>query len=206
MTKLEAVNYIARRVLGAEVPALDTGGHSAAADIERFIDEQELAIQGRGWSFNTFPDIALSPSPNPGQIALPDSTIQVWVEPGQANSTDNITQEGDHLYDMDNLTDQFTSDVHVRIVKRLGFACIPEPFRQWIAASALCRYNESTRGNPAKQNVFDREELKRKVEAERLEERNRHSSALNTPDIRRLKGNRYRWGSTSYGASVWGNW
>lgn len=61
MTKLDAVQEILRRSGLYVPPALDTDGASAAANAERVLDAEELAVQSRGWHYNTRRKVQLSP-------------------------------------------------------------------------------------------------------------------------------------------------
>jgi len=62
MTKLDAVNRILRAVNEFKVAALDTDGDSAQAIAEQVLDEQDRAIQARGWHENKEVDIELEPA------------------------------------------------------------------------------------------------------------------------------------------------
>lgn len=61
MTKLQAVQEILRRSGLMPPAALDTDGASMASNAERCLDSEELAVQSRGWHYNTRREILLSP-------------------------------------------------------------------------------------------------------------------------------------------------
>lgn len=62
MTKLEAVQEVLRRNGMEPGPALDPTGPSMMGKAERILDAEELAIQTRGWHYNTKYNVEVSPS------------------------------------------------------------------------------------------------------------------------------------------------
>lgn len=202
MTKLEAVQQIGRRILAYQIAALDTDGNGAAADIEREVDNQNLYLQSRGWSFNTYHETVLTPDGS-GNIVFDDNTIKQWPDPNDVDYCRNLQRHGTQLYDMDNQTFVFDGTVTMTLVKLIAFDCCPELFRQWIACEAACRYNEQ-RGFNQKQPTLDREALKAKVEWERYEQRVRHTTSLQTPAAAAIRGYRYRYGTAPFSSG--GGW
>jgi len=59
--KLEAVNGVLRRIGKLPVPALDTGGSSTHAQVERMIDDTSNRIMAQGWNWNRKIDVSVAP-------------------------------------------------------------------------------------------------------------------------------------------------
>jgi len=69
--KLEAVNGVLRRIGKLPVPALDTGGSSTHAQVERMIDDTSNRIMAQGWNWNRKYDVSVAPLAADDQLLDP---------------------------------------------------------------------------------------------------------------------------------------
>lgn len=195
MTKLDAVNYILTGNGQRPVTVLDTGGTSYVAEAERLLDTVELEIQTRGWHYNTLRKVSLTPDAS-DHILIPAGVITIDTD--YTDKWRDITQQGDHLYDLDNNTDEFTDPVYVTYVQRLEFSCIPEPFKQWIASEAAQRMAESYHPEHyARLRVRQVDTANKKAAAIRFNGDKSNSNVLNTVDADRFRGRVRRTGGSS---------
>ena len=108
MTKLEAVNFILKRAGSYPVPALDTNGSSWASHAERMIDDEDLRIQTMEWHYNRRTNVTLSPAGD-SKIYLPTGCLT--IDSFGSSASRNVTQLGDHLYDLDENSETFDEDI-----------------------------------------------------------------------------------------------
>lgn len=202
MTKLEAVQRIILDAGRDPCSRLDTGGTSEAAWAERLLEQEELRIQTQDWYYNKRWNETVSPGSD-GRVMLPAGVITLYTDaPGVRL---DFTQLGDHLYDLDNNTDQFTDDLTVSYTLRYDFGCIPQPIQEYIAAIASCRYNQQ-RGGPEKWNL-DRDlqarRLFAKTQAHRFDTEAADRNCLRSADAVRFKGYRVPQGPVMRGRPAW---
>lgn len=168
MTKLEGVNKLMRKAGLQPVRALDTDGASNAAEAERCLDDAELEIQSRGWNYNTRTNIELEPDGS-GNITVPagiisinpmvsgDTPFSIGLQYGATQAEGSrITTQGEHLYDLANNTDVFTSSVWVTYIQRWEFHCIPFQIQDYIVCLGASRFNEK-RGTERLQPSINRD-------------------------------------------------
>lgn len=75
MTKLDAVNWILRRVGLRTISALETGSASTAADVERVLDEWTLRVLEQNWHFNKRRRAVMTADANGHLLFLGSTTI-----------------------------------------------------------------------------------------------------------------------------------
>lgn len=184
MTKLDAVNELLASCGKRPVTVLDTGGASWAAEAERVIDRKELEIQSLGWNYNRRNEVTLSPGGN-GKIMVDDTVIE--IDSNDTDSDRDVVKMGDHLYDKDNNTDQFTDPVVVTYTERYSFGCIPIQVRRAILDAAIATFNmdwNSGRGQILKEQTA-RNSLAR---AFTFNNRTGNVNILDTDDQDRVRG------------------
>ncbi len=196
MTKLDGVNYILTGNGQRPVTVLDTSGTSYVAEAERLLDTVELEIQTRGWHYNTLTKVVLTPDAS-DHILIPAGIITIDTD--YTDKWRDITQQGDHLFDLDNNTDEFADTLYVTYVQRLEFSCIPEPFKQWMASEAAKRMAESYHPEHyARLRVRQNDAATKMAAAIRFNGDKSNTNVLNTVDADRFRGRtRHRGGSSS---------
>ena len=206
MTKLEAVNDMLSRVGFTPVAALDTGNSSLQATAERKIDQEAARIQRMGWYFNTFNDVEATPDGS-NNIVLTDITADTiyHIDTYGQSAHINVVVREDKLYNLDTNTETFDDPIRVTYTKEMTWLEIPEAFQQWIYSEAAILFVRDYARNI---NRNDRREIlqelyterdRDKSDAMREENLQRDTNLLNTPQARRLKGNRRRYyGGNNY--------
>jgi hypothetical protein len=136
VTTLEAVKWIAEHLGLQASPALDTGGPSDMAIIERKLDEAEYEVQVESqWHYATLTKLVIEADID-GRFALPVGTLEIDTD--YTDKSRNVCQRGAYLYDLDNNTDVFTEEsLHVTVRQRITFGCIPVPVQMLIASRAM---------------------------------------------------------------------
>lgn len=199
MDTLAAVNEILTRCGLGPVSSLDSAGRSDARLAQDVLDEVDLRIQGspNGWAYNTRLDVLLSPDSS-GYIQVPSGTI--WIKSSYTDSWRKITQVGGKLYDRDNNTDVFTSDLYCTYALRLEFECIPYEVRQYITTAAaedfITRHGDRLMGPRLafmKQNQIQKALRTAKSDAKRWEALTGGHNVLQTAEAINALGNRRRY-------------
>ncbi len=142
-TKLESVNIMLSAIGESPINTLSevTGttfdNTALPVDAQMALDillEQDRAVQGEGWSFNTEIDVTLTRD-NFKKIALPTDVLRVDANIHQHPSVDPI-QRGVQMYDRLNNTFEFDDDLICTIVYFISFEEITEPARNYITIKA----------------------------------------------------------------------
>lgn len=131
MTQLEAVNIVLSSIGEPPVNAIAGSGVDAqmASDV---IDEVSRSVQLKGWHWNK--EIhTLSPDVN-GNLVLPGNTAKVDSTRTSANI--DVVQRGLKLYNRDDNTYTFTTNITLELYVYLIFDELPAAARDCIAARA----------------------------------------------------------------------
>lgn len=197
MTKLDAVNIVLTSNGQRPMSELHTGSTSIVSEAERTLDQVELEIQTKGWHYNTLRKVTLTPDVD-NHIVIPAGVITIDTDDTDASK--DVTQQGDHLYNLDDNTDEFTDPLSVTYVQRLEFSCIPEPFKQWIAAEAAHVLGKNYHPEQwARNNNLAASAALRKAEAQRFNGDKSNANVLNNVDAVRFRGrNRNRRGGMAF--------
>ncbi len=143
-TKLESVNIMLSAIGESPINTLSevTGttfdNTALPVDAQMALDillEQDRAVQGEGWSFNTEIDVTLVRDNVTKEVILPTDVLRVDPNIHQHPSVDAI-QRGLKMYDRLNNTFLFDNDLVCTIVYFREFKEIPEPARYYITVKA----------------------------------------------------------------------
>jgi hypothetical protein len=187
MTRLEAINEVLTRCGLHPVSALETGTNSTVATIERILDMEILRVCTEVYHFNT-EKMTLTPDVSTSKVALPTGTIEIDLLDSDER---DVTARGDYLYDLTNSTLEFEGDVEVIVSRLFDWGCIPEPIRQYIAASTASRFNEGY-GAGQRQPLLDRAKEKARLVAQQFNTRVADVNLLDTHDAYYSRGFRTR--------------
>jgi hypothetical protein len=185
MTKLEAVNAILRRLGLTPVAALDTGGISTQAQVERYLDDADRGCQAKGWHFNTRYNVELTQNGN-GQVPVPASTYRIDTD--GADSDTDVSVVGGLLYDLGNNTDVFNRNVRVTYVAHTAFTDLPQTFADYIVTEAAYQYNRAHKRNESLDGMLRDEAARRWSEAKRDDSSRGDVNILNTAEMIQLRG------------------
>lgn len=199
-TTLQAVQEIARR-LGKHPPAaLDTGGTSLQAQLERVLDGASNTIQSEGWFWNTKHDVTAPALGEPDGVVrvkvseleplgtTPESYATIYHVDTEASEGLNVVRKGDHLYDLETNTDAIPSNKKVRYSYQRVFAEVPEAFQTWMIALASFNFNRYYIGDKANDGALQMEIQDARRQATREEIRASDTNVLNTQEMRQIRG------------------
>ena len=114
---LEAVNHVLEAGGEAPVNNLGTDSSSSVAVVLRNLKTERLKLLSRGHTFNTtYP--YMTPDIN-GKIAIGDEILS--VDGWQEDQHRAFTVKNGYLYDVDNETDVFTQQVHLKLLSDVDF-------------------------------------------------------------------------------------
>ena len=186
MDKISAVNNVLRRVGLTPVSSLDTGGTSAAAHAERFIDAADRSCQARGWHFNTRRGVLLARDPVTNQIAVPSGTFHIDTD-GTSKHVD-VTVVGGNLYDIENNTDVWAQDLYVTYVAQSAFTDLPESFADYVVTEAAYQFNRFHKKDQALDSMLKDELSVRWVRVRQADDDRADVNVLNTAEMNQMRG------------------
>lgn len=184
MTTLEAVNEMLEAVGEPPVTALDTGGTSDEAIAEATLDREKKSILLRGWTCNSLTDQTYTPSA--GTITL---TNVLKMKPNRSQWGIYAIRDG-KLYDVTNATATFTESVQLDVVLDIDFEDLSLALQTYIVKAASVKFQRALKRGTV-DDAMNRDELRdAKMQAEREESDLNKINVLNTPEARRLRGDR----------------
>lgn len=144
-TELEAVNLMLSTIGESPVNTLEDVGVVDAVVALSILQMASRQVQLIGWHWNTEEDFPLAPTYPEGEILLPANTLKVDTS-GDDSSLD-LVQRGNRLYDRVNHTFAVGRTVKVEIVFCLPFDQLPEAARAYIAIRAARQFQEKSVGS-----------------------------------------------------------
>ena len=155
-TELSAVNNILGAIGQSPITTLgtvsETDGISAydnpeIAFIYNLLRDANVDTQAEGWHFNTEKHIKFSPDTN-GKIAIGDDILSMDLNDNEARRTYNLVRRNGFLYDKQDHTDVFTSDIDLDVVRLYLFEDLPIVFRRFITYRASAAAATQLVANP----------------------------------------------------------
>ena len=194
-TKLQGVQEVMRRMGKHPADALDTGGASVEAHIERVMDDASLSVQSEGWYWNTKYDVEVSPDGDDGDkikvSELEGVSVAVFHVDTHGDDADkDVVRKGDYLYDLDENTDAFSSSIKIRYSFERAFSEVPDSFQKWIIALAGFNFNRYYVGSQNADSALQIEIGDSRRQATREEIRARDVNVLNTQEMQHIRGRR----------------
>jgi Tail tubular protein len=133
ISKLEAVNTMLTLVGDSPVNTL-SATTSNAQIAELILDEVTKEFQYQGWHFNTENNVTL-PRDNTNKIEIPDNALSVDVDDNVYPSLDVIIR-GNYLYNKNNHTYEFSSDLKAEVIYFLTWDNLPEIAKRFVVLRA----------------------------------------------------------------------
>jgi hypothetical protein len=157
-TKLNAVNVMLGNI--GESPVADIGVPSSSLPVSAqtaitVLDEVSRDVQSEGWHFNTVNKLTLSPNVS-DEIVLAADILHVDT----LDSSQDVVQRGDKLFDRGENTYTFTKDVDVTATYLLDFTELHEQARRYITLKASRIFQTRVVGSQELEQQILREELK----------------------------------------------
>ena len=133
-TELSAVNSILGAIGQAPLTTLNFDNPEVSF-IFNLLRDANVDTQAEGWHFNTEKHVKFTPDAN-GKIAIGDDILSMDLHDNQARRTFNLVRRNGFLYDKQDHTDVFTSDIDLDIVRLYLFEDLPIVFRRFITYRA----------------------------------------------------------------------
>ena len=151
-TKLTAVNDVLTSLGMGPVTAL--GPTRAGTLAEQVLDSESALVQSEGWHFNTEYDVELTPDVS-DNIIVPTDALSIDAH----KVSEDVTQVGTKLFDLEDNSFTFTSKINVDIVRFRDITDLPQPARAYIVARAARVYQDRFLGSSELGNRLLRDEF-----------------------------------------------
>ena len=145
-TELSAVNNILGAIGQSPLTTLNFDNPEIAF-IYNLLRDANVDTQAEGWHFNTEKHIKYSPDAN-GKIAIGDDILSIDLNDNEARRTYNLVRRNGFLYDKQDHTDVFTSDIDLDVVRLYLFEDLPIVFRRFITYRASAAAATQLVANP----------------------------------------------------------
>ena len=133
-TELSAVNSILGAIGQSPLTTLNFDNPEVAM-IYNLLRDANVDTQAEGWHFNTEKHVKFTPDAN-GKIAIGNDILSMDLHDNQARRTSNLVRRNGFLYDKQDHTDVFTTDLDLDIVRLYLFEDLPIVFRRFITYRA----------------------------------------------------------------------
>ena len=145
-TELSAVNNILGAIGQSPLTTLNFDNPEIAF-IYNLLRDANVDTQAEGWHFNTEKHIKYSPDTN-GKIAIGDDILSMDLNDNEARRTYDLVRRNGFLYDKQDHTDVFTSDINLDVVRLYLFEDLPLVFRRFITYRASAAAATQLVANP----------------------------------------------------------
>lgn len=151
---LEAINDMLAAIGEAPVNTLEDSQNVDVENAIRVLDKVNRQVQSKGWSFNHIEDTYLNVDITTKKIKWQDDLLYLVGTDGT-----KYIQRGDYVYDFDNQTDTFESDIEVEIIRLVAFDYMPPVARDYIVAKAARIFQTQTLNDDSiGQNLMSQEQ------------------------------------------------
>ena len=133
-TELSAVNNILGAIGQSPITTLNFDNPEISF-IFNLLRDANVDTQAEGWHFNTEKHVKFAIDAN-GKIAIGDDILSMDLHDNQARRTHNLVRRNGFLYDKQDHTDVFTTDLDLDIVRLYNFEDLPIVFRRYITYRA----------------------------------------------------------------------
>ena len=145
-TELSAVNNILGAIGQSPLTTLNFDNPEVSF-IYNLLRDANVDTQAEGWHFNTEKHIKFSPDTN-GKIAIGNDILSMDLNDNEARRTYNLVRRNGFLYDKQDHTDVFTSDINLDVVRLYLFEDLPLVFRRFITYRASAAAATQLVANP----------------------------------------------------------
>jgi len=145
-TELSAVNNILGAIGQSPLTTLNFDNPEVSF-IYNLLRDANVDTQAEGWHFNTEKHVKYSPDAN-GKIAIGDDILSMDLNDNEARRTYNLVRRNGFLYDKQDHTDVFTSDIDLDVVRLYLFEDLPIVFRRFITYRASAAAATQLVANP----------------------------------------------------------
>ncbi|WP_067516904.1 phage tail protein [Endozoicomonas ascidiicola] len=157
-TELDAINTMLSNIGESPVNTVEDNGVVDAVLARQILTSTSIAVQTRGWHFNTELGYPLTPTFPEKEIQLPPNLLRV-DSVGEHRSID-VVQRGNRLYDRRNHTYQFDHGFKATLVILLPFDDMPESARGYITIKAARTFQERIVGAEEQSSFNAKDEMR----------------------------------------------
>lgn len=136
---LDAINDMLAAVGEAPVNTLEDSQNVDVENAIRVLEKINRQVQSKGWSFNHVDEAKLNRDVTTNKIKWQDDILYIVGTAGT-----KYVQRGEYVYDFDNHTDTFTSDIEVELIRLIDFDYMPSVARDYIVAKAARIFQSQT--------------------------------------------------------------
>ena len=102
--------------------------------IYNLLRDANVDTQAEGWHYNTEKHVNITSSA--GKIAIGNDILSMDLHDNQARRTYNLVRRNGFIYDKQDHTDVFTTDIDLDVVELYNFEDLPTVFRRYITYRA----------------------------------------------------------------------
>jgi hypothetical protein len=159
MKELDAVNLMLMTIGEYKVNDLtNLAGRSDAAVARDILTNTSRQVQSKGWTFNTDFDVVLKPDGSTQMIELGGDDLRVDTTATVRDSTKDIVERANKLYDRQNNSFLFTENITVNLVKYFNFEDLPEAARRFIVIRSARIFHDRVVGSGELHRFFQEDE------------------------------------------------
>lgn len=136
---LDAINEMLTAIGDSPVNTIEDSRNVDVENAIRVLDKVNRQVQSKGWSFNHVNETRLNVDINTRHIKWQDDILYIVGTDGT-----KYVQRGEYVYDFDNQTDTFTSDIEVELIRLIAFDYMPSVARDYIVAKAARIFQSQT--------------------------------------------------------------
>ena len=160
MKELDAVNLMLMTIGEYKVNDLtNLAGRSDAAVARDILTNTSRQVQSKGWTFNTDFDVVLKPDGSTQMIELGGDDLRVDTTATVRDSTKDIVERANKLYDRQNQSFLFTENITVNLVKYFNFEDLPEAARRFIVIKSARIFHDRVVGSGELHRFFQEDEV-----------------------------------------------
>lgn len=154
-TVLSAVNAMLASIGETRVSTIDPPPTSEVSSALQKLQQADLMVQSRGWSWNTEINLPLLLDGD-SKAPLPNFTLRVNAAYYTNRNVLNAIGRGEFLYDRTNHTYVFTTGpLYVDVVARLAWDLLPQAARNFILLTAVQAFQADYQDRPIQVRVTD---------------------------------------------------
>lgn len=162
MTELEAVNVLLTTIGEAPVNTLSGNQVTDVTIAKQVLNEVSREVQSQGWHFNTEPQVKLSRNLD-NEIAVPADTARI-----DSNEYNVVIREG-KLFDLDERTFTFDSNIEADIVFYRDFEVLPDTAKKYITTRAARIYSDRMINSETMHRMLARDEQSALIDLKEFE-------------------------------------
>jgi hypothetical protein len=157
-SELQAVNAMLGAIGMAPLNSLNDAATADVVTARRMLMQESLALQAKGWHFNTEYDYPLVRDMNQ-QIRVPANVLRVDLDQSRFGGRYDIVQRGQRVYDKRRRSYQFDENLKAVVVLGLPFEELPQSARWYVTVRAARKFQDELVGDDSQHSFKERDEF-----------------------------------------------